>query len=152
MRVDYDAFLRWAYPNPMGNLVRGHLAEYLVGQALGCAGAQRAEWEPHDLVTDTGVRIEVKAAGKRQAWVSHNPSPSGFGVGAPDASDLHVFAWHTDIKDDADPTDSDEWRFFVLPTAQLSGRRSIRLSVLRTLTDEVSWEMLPAVVRAATDK
>ncbi len=37
-----------AYRNPMANLVRGHLAEYLVGQALGCLSPERTEWEPYD--------------------------------------------------------------------------------------------------------
>ncbi len=150
VRIDYDAFLRWAYPNPMSNLVRGHLAEYLVGHALACKGALRIEWEPYDLLTADGARIEVKAAGLRQAWESPRPSPPRFGVGPASGSDVHVFALHTGVDNDCDPTDTDEWRFFVLPTDALLSHRSIRLAVLRRIAEEIGWPDLPRQVEQAS--
>jgi hypothetical protein len=61
-----------------------------------------------------------------------------FGVSLLSASDMQVFCLHTRLAEDCDPTNSDEWRFFVLPTSQLLGRRSIRLTILRSVADEIA--------------
>lgn len=55
-------FWRWAYSQTLDNALRGVLAEYLVGLALGGPDrAARVEWDPHDVTTPDGIEIEVKS-------------------------------------------------------------------------------------------
>ena len=63
------SFYKWAF----GDLTEsdsdvGILAEYLVGDLLGCLPPTRKEKAPFDLKTKSGVTIEVKATTHRQEW------------------------------------------------------------------------------------
>ena len=44
------------------NNVRGYLAEFLVARAVG-SEAMRVEWDPWDVTTPDGTKIEVKSSG-----------------------------------------------------------------------------------------
>ena len=62
-------FWAWAYSDLLGNAMRGVLAEYLVGTALGCVhGRTRLEWDAWDLRTEGGIRVEIKSAAHLQSW------------------------------------------------------------------------------------
>ena len=63
------SFYKWAF----GDLTEsdsdvGILAEFLVGDLLGCLPPTRKEKAPFDLKTKSGVTIEVKATTHRQEW------------------------------------------------------------------------------------
>jgi len=53
-------FWSWAYSNPLINVDRGVLAEFLVGHALGVVDGVREPWDPYNLVY-SGHPVEVKS-------------------------------------------------------------------------------------------
>ena len=68
------SFYRWAF----GDLTEsdsdvGVLAEYLVGDLLGCLPPTRKEQAPFDLITKSGVTIEVKATTHKYAREGRTP-------------------------------------------------------------------------------
>lgn len=73
-------FWRWAVSDLVSNVTRGVLAEYIVANALGCADGVRAPWEAFDVLTPTGVRVEVKSAAYLQAWYHKALSRIGFTI------------------------------------------------------------------------
>lgn len=59
-------FYRWAFGDLMTDDADiGSVGEYLVGDALGCLPPQRIHPAPFDLVTKSGVTIEVKTTGAK---------------------------------------------------------------------------------------
>lgn len=146
-------FWRWSSSDLLANTTRGILAEFLVATALEIPRAVRVEWDAFDLVTPSGVRIEVKSAATWQAWAQKRPFALTFGI-APtwgwDAatnttSDLHrrqanlyVFAVldHAE-KFAVDPLNVAQWTFYVVPAATLDahcgGQKTIRLARLLAL-------------------
>jgi hypothetical protein len=151
------------------------LAEFIVARALGLGltGA-RTEWDAVDLVTPTGVKVEVKSAAYVQSWFQKKLSDICFVVPARrgwDATtnemeltgrrhaDVYVFALlaHQD-KASVDPLDLAQWKFYVLPTATLGSRKrsqySITLKSLSTLCPSPirSTQLSEAVEHAAALK
>ncbi len=64
-RLDFDllSFWRWIASDLVSNATRGILAEYLVARAIGSGiNDIRPEWDPYDLTTQSGIKIEVKSA------------------------------------------------------------------------------------------
>lgn len=122
-------FWRFAMPDLRMNNTRGLFAEFLVHLAVG-SHAPRVEWAGHDVETDDGLRIEVKAGAYLQAWEQRAPSPIRFsGIRArawsPDGgyaqtksynADVYVFAVQT-AREHAlyEPLDTAQWEFYVLP-------------------------------------
>jgi hypothetical protein len=73
-------FWRWGVSELLVNTTRGAVAEFIVGQALGCAGTVRDSWGPYDLAITGGSTIEVKSASRRQAWPTKKPSRISFDI------------------------------------------------------------------------
>jgi len=143
-------FWRWSASDLASNALRGRLAEFLVGNALGIIQGMRAEWDAYDLRTSTGVTIEVKSAAYLQTWSQSKLSTIQFDIRPTrywDAeanvyhqtsqrqAQVYVFALlaHQD-KQTLDPMNVDQWQFLVLPTHVLNERiptqKQIRLSKL----------------------
>lgn len=61
-------FWQWAYSDIIGNIERGHFAEYLVARALDAAKDTRVEWDKYDVLTNDDISIEVKSSGYVQTW------------------------------------------------------------------------------------
>lgn len=164
-------FWAWSVSDLVSNATRGLLAEYLVARALGISTAGvRNEWDPYDLETPSGIRIEVKSAAYLQAWYQRrlstiafsipgtrawDPETGRFSAEAKRQADVYVFALlaHQD-KATLDPLDVTQWQFFVLPTAVLNAhipsQRSIALARLRGLCrDCVGFDELAAAVEQA---
>lgn len=128
-------FWRWAYSDIVSNAYRGVLAEYIVAIALGIADEGiRILWEPYDLLTRDGIKIEVKSASYLQSWRQKKLSPISFACNKtrPDTSveqdgsflrraDLYVFALlkHQD-KSTLNPLDLSKWEFWVVSTEVLN--------------------------------
>lgn len=140
-------FWAWAYSDLRANTVRPMLAEYLVARAVGAHLRPRVEWDPYDVLTPEGLRLEVKSSAYLQAWEQARLSSIVFGglsartwspadgysaVGSYNA-DGYVFAVHT-AKEHAgyDALDLHQWSFWVLPATEVAatGQRSLRLSVV----------------------
>jgi hypothetical protein len=150
--VDVQRFWAWSCSDLIGNAMRGVLAEFIVGLALGCVDRGiRIEWDSADLRTDDGTRIEVKSSAYLQSWKQPALSKVSFGIQPTtgwDAktntiaavrerqSDVYVFCLfkHTE-KTTANPLDLDQWDFFVISTrrlnAEVGNQKSITLGSLR---------------------
>ena len=132
----------------MDNTARGMLAEFLVATAVGKHETPRVEWERFDVITPSGVTIEVKSAAAIQSWKQTVPTPIQFAIGPRQGwdpktgqsasrprrwADLYVFC----VLDDADPLDLDKWQFYVLPRTVLDDKcqqqQTIRLGPLEQL-------------------
>ena len=146
---------RWSASDLASNALRGHLAEFLVGRALGATGDIRNEWDSYDLELPSRVRIEVKSAAYFQTWAQTVESAISFGIGptlawdpgtntfAPESqrcrqADVYVFALlaHPN-KLTLNPLDVAQWEFYLLSSAVLDamcpGQKQIGLASLRKL-------------------
>lgn len=169
-RGDLLGFWRWAYSQTLDNALRGVLAEYLVGLALGGPDRDaRVEWDPYDLTSSDGVTVEVKSTAFLQSWVQERKSPLKFGIPETSAwdpetgayassrerqADVYVFCVFTAVDPDtADPLDLAQWDFYVAPTrrvnAVLGGQKSVALSALlkRVNPEQVTFTGLADAVR-----
>jgi len=155
--VSLLSFWQWAGSDLISNAQRGILAEFLVAHALGVDCGVRTEWDAYDLITDSGIKVEVKASGFVQSWAQQKLSNVGFDI-APklswDAStntsateaarpaDVYVFAVHAHIDQASiDPLNVNQWEFYVLATPvldqELGGQRRISLGTLQRLCPRV---------------
>jgi hypothetical protein len=139
------AFWEWAFSDLVSNTARGVLAEYLVAWAVGCDAGVRREWDPYDLLSPSGVKIEVKSAAYVQSWAQKDYSTPSFGIaprGAWDAetgdfdpelrrrADVWVFALLAERdQEKVNPLDLGQWRFFVLPTAVLDEEVAVQQTI-----------------------
>jgi hypothetical protein len=136
--VSLVEFWQWAYSDLVSNTTRGVLAEFVVATAIGAPPAVRNPWQAFDLMTPTGITIEVKSSAFVQSWQQHHVSKPVFAI-APSRSpaQVYVFCLLTSLDRPVDPLDVGEWEFFVVATAQLNrelaGRKSISLPLLRRL-------------------
>src|SRR5579884_2642205 len=137
-------FWQWAFSDLRDNTLRGAYCEWLVAYLLGVPLDVRVDWEPFDLRTPEGWRIEVKSAAYQQAW--HNPEsrPSTISFGrlksrswTPDGglteercynADVYIFCLNTTRPGEPfEALNLDQWEFYVVPVAKLAqyGWRSI---------------------------
>ena len=165
------SFWQWSSSDIVSNSTRGILAEYIVGKALECIKDDdiRDEWGAYDLITQGGLRIEVKSAAYVQSWQQSRLSKISFKVPKTFGwdketnkfdkekkrqADVYVFALlsHKDKKT-VNPLDISQWEFFVLPTKVLDemerSQHSITLPSLKKLTDSVSFFELGQAVDKA---
>jgi hypothetical protein len=163
-------FWAWAYSDLRANTVRSMLAEYLVARAVGADRRPRVEWDPYDVLTPDGLRLEVKSSAYLQAWEQPRLSSIVFGglsartwspTGGYSAAgsynaDGYVFAVHA-AKEHAtyDALDVEQWSFFVLPASAVArtGQRSLRSSVVQEKAGPpVRYEELAGRVRGVVDR
>lgn len=170
-----EGFWAWSCSNLLGNALRGQLAEYLVGLALGCVEhGVRREWDAFDLRTAAGTRVEVKSAAYLQSWDQTGLSTIRFGISPSTAwfaesntyatdrrrqADVYVFALFAQTdKSTANPLDTDQWRFYVTDTARLDSavgeQSSITLNSLLTRVQPVraTFAELADAVSAAAER
>lgn len=170
-RLEPLDFWRWAYSDLRSNAVRGVLAEYLVGLALGVdMTVPRTEWAPWDLLTPEGIKVEVKCGAYVQAWAPpEKPSQvrysgllarswiegtAGSYTDEPGVrADVYVFALQTCRDPEAyDALNLNQWEFRVVPGAVVTcwDQQSVALTRLTTLGyAAVDAEGLPTAVREA---
>lgn len=129
----------------MGNLYRPHFVERMIMIGLGEEfRLTSGDWASWDIEHATSrFRIEVKQSAALQSWT--RPPPDGKpGKGSFDIAPrtgywidggrrwikwpgriahVYVMAWHpVQLRQDADQRDPCQWRFFVVPTAELEQR------------------------------
>ncbi|MDN6281723.1 MAG: hypothetical protein L0J74_00135 [Corynebacterium sp.] len=163
-------FWRWAYSQTLDNALRGVLAEYLVGLSLGGPDRDaRVEWDPYDLTTPDGIKVEVKSTAYLQSWAQERKSTLAFNIPETYAwdpataryaatrarqADVYVFCVFTavDLKT-ADPLDLAQWDFYVAPTSRvneaLGGQKTVTLTSLnsRLTPEKVTFTGLADAVR-----
>jgi hypothetical protein len=145
--VDLLQFWQWSVSDLISNATRGRLAEFIVARALGIRTEEgfRDEWAKFDLLTPSGVTIEVKSSAYVQSWLQTTPSSINFGTKAtlgwdPETNTMettarrhaHVYVFailrHLDATT-IDPLDVSQWLFYVLPTSTLNARKRSQHSI-----------------------
>ena len=69
-KLSYDllSFWQWSMSDLLSNATRGILAEFIIAKALDIKTIVRDEWAAYDLITEDGIKIEVKSAAYIQSW------------------------------------------------------------------------------------
>ncbi|BDU78159.1 hypothetical protein [Mesoterricola sediminis] len=165
-QASVGGFWQWAFSNFADNTIRGILAEYLVGAALGCPmDVPRNPWADFDLLTPDGIKVEVKASGRVQSWDSRGSAVvfsglKGQAVTGDGAAyegrrqfraDVYVFALQTATHPgDLRPLDLGQWAFWVIPRPVLQelDQRSISLSRVERLGTPATYATLRETVLA----
>jgi hypothetical protein len=146
-------FWQWSSSDLVGNALRGHVAEFLVARAVGATNSVRNEWDAFDVITPSGLRIEVKSAAYMQSWAQRGESAISFDIREtlawdPEANtfspeserrrqaDLYVFALlaHRD-KATLNPLEITQWQFFPLRASILNqhAKAQLRISLKRLI-------------------
>ncbi len=148
--IEPQAFWKWAYSDFLSNSLRGVLAEYIVANAIGHIDKPRIEWDAYDLITENGLKIEVKSSAYLQSWQQKKLSPIRFDIAnklawdeknnefafqATRSADIYVFCvFTTTDKSHANPLDLSQWFFMLCPTSTLTqkfgNQKSVSLSNL----------------------
>lgn len=143
-------FWQYAYSNLLDNRNRAALAEFIVAAALGVSKTPDNSWESFDILSPEGIKVEVKACGYLQCWKQNKPSTPSFEIkktlgwiGETTEFDnildrqahVYVFCLHHEKEiDKADPLQSDQWQFYVVPTSlineKLGDQKSVRISTI----------------------
>ena len=132
-------FWSWSQSDLLNNTLRGVLAEYIVRQDLGIKKSTRTEWDAYDLETENGIKIEIKSAAYLQSWKQSNLSQISFDIAPTKGwnaetneystetkrqSNFYVFCLlHHKDKRTVNPTQLDQWTFYVLPTQVLEKQK-----------------------------
>lgn len=162
-------FWKWSSSDLLSNTLRGRLAEFLVASALGVAIGNRIEWDAIDVISPSGVKVEVKSSAYLQSWkgkpsritfdIQHKLAwdwdVNSFTANPARTADVYVFCL-LDHKDpeSVDPTNLNQWRFFVLATkeleAKLNQQKTLSLTTLQSLNAfEVRYSDLAEAVELA---
>lgn len=164
-------FWTWSASDLISNVMRGHLAEFIVAKAISATEIVRNEWASYDLTTPDGTKVEVKSSAYLQSWSQDDYSTIQFNVEPTKELDLekggyreessrraavYVFALlaHKD-KPTVDPLNVKQWEFYVLPTSVLDKRtrsqHSITLKTLIGLTGgSVDYSHLADKIKSVT--
>ena len=146
-------FWVWAASDVLNNILRGTIAEYIVSQATGAYAPVRVEWDPVDITTPAGIKIEVKSAAYLQSWHQDRLSAISFGVAKtlpwdPKTNqygetrvrnaDVYVFCVLAHLDDQTiNPLELTQWEFYILPTSTLDSslgdQKTVSLSRLKDL-------------------
>lgn len=129
-------FWSWSQSNLLDNTLRGVLAEFIVAKALSIKSAHRVEWDAYDLITNSGLKIEVKSSAYLQSWKQKKLSNISFGIQRTRGwnadlneytnfierqADVYVFCvLHHQVEQTVNPMDMDQWMFYVLETKVLN--------------------------------
>lgn len=146
-------FWSWAYSDLMDNTQRGKIAEYIVATAINQENFLNDSFSKYDLITDEGIKIEVKASAYLQSWKQKDYSsitfniPKTYGWNAEDnayenekkrQSDIYVFCIlnHKDKKT-VNPLNINQWEFYILKTSiideKCNNSKTISLTRLKKL-------------------
>jgi hypothetical protein len=157
MILDFNRFTSWAYSDLNNNKTRADVAEYIVAKALGLDNTPKSDWQSYDLISEDGLKIEVKASAYVQSWHQSKPSNIRFDIAPKYAwdpktaeysesrqrnADVYVFCLLTALED-INPLETDQWEFYVVPTAKInseySGQKSLAIAKLTSLSQSVSY-------------
>lgn len=163
-------FWRWSVSDILSNATRGRFAEFIVGTAIGINPLElRDEWDAFDLLSETGIKIEVKSAAYIQSWHQNQISKISFSIRKARAwdsadgktrgeakrhADVYVLCHlkHVD-SDTIDPLKMEQWDFYVLSTFKLDNyersQSSITLNSLRRLSEPKKYSELKSAIEKA---
>lgn len=169
MEFDKAECLNWGFGNLLENTVRGTVAEFVVAKALGLTTDPRVEWDSVDLRYQ-GISIEIKSSAYLQSWKQEKPSDIRFDIKprkqtwSPEVNDwtmlntpqriadLYVFCLFREQNvRKANPLNTSQWNFFVIPTPILNktfgNQGTVGLNPIRGLAQPISYEGLRAAIK-----
>ena len=153
-------FWAWSASDIMSNATRSRFAEFIVATATNVdLGIPRQEWEPYDLLTPEGIKIEVKSSAYIQSWHQKQISTITFSIkparywNSKNGEQESIAKRHADIyvmcllknmnQNTINPLDMDQWDFYVLSRPELDNykrsQHSITLKSLENLTQPVTY-------------
>ncbi|WP_224485417.1 hypothetical protein [Robertkochia aurantiaca] len=156
-------FWKWSSSDLLSNATRGILAEFIVRQALEIKEPLiRNEWDAYDLITDKGLKIEVKSSAYIQSWEQDGFSRMSFSIKPSKAYNYKTKTYDEEVRRQADmyvfcllahknqrtinPMALDQWVFYIVPTdtlnALLENRSQIGLSELEKLASPLKYAEL----------
>jgi len=156
-------FWRWSVSDLLSNATRGRFAEFIVASATGVNLHEvRDEWAAFDLITPSGIKIEVKSAAYIQSWFQKVLSSIKFSIKTAltwnsetnmqsalplRSADVYVFCLlHHENKQTCDPLNLNHWEFYVIATEELNRRpgsqHSITINSLRSMADPINYSLL----------
>ena len=163
-------FWKWSVSDLLSNSTRGIFAEFLVATAMGIELSKvREEWDAYDLVTEDGIKIEIKTSAYLQTWFQKTYSNILFSIKTSyfwDAetgeshtektrpSDVYVFCVlkHKDKKT-VDPLNLNQWEFYVISTKKLNelhpNKDKIQLSSIKQMSDSITYDKIKEYVLRA---
>jgi hypothetical protein len=165
--IDKNDFWNWAHSDFLSNAQRGVLAEYIVGKALNCLSEKRREWNAYDLVTDSGIKGEVKSAAYLQSWEQNKFSEIRFDIGQKKSwfaetntynksyersADVYVFSVLSEKnRHQINPLNPRQWFFMVLPSKIINSKfgkqKTVGLATLEKLgVRRIAFEELKAEI------
>ena len=161
-------FWRWSASDLVSNATRGILAEYIVASALDVSQGVRVEWDAYDLLTSSGVRIEVKSGAYIQSWFHKKLSNIIFSIRPTRSWDTNTNSMENDlkrqgqiyvfcvlnhqVKDTVDPLNLEQWDFYILSADVLNEKfqtqKTLSLSVLLKLNPcKAKYEEIAACIQ-----
>lgn len=158
-------FWRWAFSDLRDNTQRGVLAEFLVALALGRTETRRKVWDNYDVMTGSGLRVEVKASGYLQSWAQAQHSRLSFGRviartwdannnefgSEPEVrADIFVFSVQTCTDPQRyDALDLSQWEFYVVAAERVRecAYKSVSIAWVRKHADPVPFSELAATIK-----
>jgi hypothetical protein len=155
-------FWCWSTSDILSNVTRGVFAEFVVATAMNIdINKPRDEWSAYDLITSTGIRIEVKSSAYLQSWSQKRLSTISFSISPARYwdrngkkvkekkrnSDVYVFCLlKTKDKSKVNPLDLSQWEFYILSTEKINNYErsdsSITLNSLKKLTKGVEYDQI----------
>lgn len=167
LHLQLENYWQWACSDILGNAERGKLAEFIVASALGIHCETRTEWEPYDLKTRKGKKLEIKSSGYIQTWHQDKKSIIKFGIQptkkwdekagkygnlSERQSDIYIFCIlaHKDPKT-VNPLNLEQWEFYILKTSTLNkekkNQKTITLNSLKKLNPiKTNYKDLPKII------
>ena len=138
-------FWQWNQSDLLNNALRGTIAEFIVGKALDAVKEVRLEWDAYDLITEDGIKVEVKSAAYLQSWKQAKNSTIQFSIRPALAWEASTNTYATEVKRSADiyvfcllkeqdrrvvdPLNLDQWEFYVLATEQINREKGKQKSI-----------------------
>lgn len=138
-------FWQWNQSDLLNNALRGTVAEFIVGKALGAVDGVRLEWDAYDLVTADGIKVEVKSAAYVQSWAQTKHSAIQFSIRPAMSWEASTNTYATEMGRSADvyvfcllkeqdrtlvnPLNLEQWEFYVLATGQINREKGSQKSI-----------------------
>ncbi|WNS79552.1 hypothetical protein RRU94_18670 [Domibacillus sp. DTU_2020_1001157_1_SI_ALB_TIR_016] len=138
-------FWQWNQSDLLSNALRRTLAEFIVAKALTANNKMRIEWNAFDLVTPTGIKVEVKSAAYVQSWQQVKNSAISFRIAPAKGWEASTNKYAVETRRNADvyvfcllneqdrsainPLNLSQWEFFVLSTKQINQEKENQKTV-----------------------
>ena len=78
--INVLSFWQWSSSDLLTNVIRGKLAEFIVASSIDLIDNEREEWDAYDLITEKGLKIEIKSSAYIQSWDQSKLSKIIFGI------------------------------------------------------------------------